>query len=357
MPDELVDNSGSTSLPSAPTPEPKAPSLSNPQASYEAERDVPDAELLSALSEARAGRPETDDEGPPGDKSLPPGLRAHEASQPKEPKDAEPVDPKVAAQVDAAVRQRAEAAESRERELRQYRDQGSRIVQEAEAYAQQRRKQADDEAAQLMADLRRDPIEAAKKAGWDPVELVGNIAKFDSPEGRMERRMLQIEADNKKLRDEIATRDRTAQEQQQQATQQAQRRQVEDAFVTELTTKYPGVDEHFKRPGMRDFYIQQAHTRANELAASRGPSDPPLTYGEVAEWLGTTYGFGQAPTPPKGAPATTAAGKAARGLTQAAQSERSGGDGRRFHDLSEAEQDKILLEEQRTRSRQRQVQR
>lgn len=359
MPDEVVDNTGSSSLPtSSGEPAPAAPALTNPTASITGPSDVSDDDLLSALNASRAGKeaPAEAEVPTPSASSSSSSDSAASSAPEKAKADAAPVDPKIAAQVEAAVRARAEQAETRERELRQYRDQGARIVQEAEAYRAQVKAEVEAQKAAELAEFRRDPLAFAKKANWDPVELVDNIAKYDTPEGRMQREQVALRAEVAQLRAEQKARDDAAAQATHTQQRAAQTREVEDAFVKELTTKYPGVDEHFKRPGMRDFYIQQAHKRANELAADPKRTEP-LTYGEVAEWLGSTYGFAQAPAPPKGAPAQTAAGKQARGLTQTAQSERSGGDARKFQELSEAEQDAILVAEQRERTRQRQAQR
>lgn len=361
MPDEVVDNTGgSSSLPtSSGEASAAAPALTNPTAVVSGPSDVSDDDLLSALNASRAGKeaaPEADIPTPSASSSSSSDSGASSPT-PEKKTDAAPVDPKIAAQVEAAVKARAEQAEARERELRQYRDQGSRIVQEAEAYREQVRREVEAQKAAELAEFRRDPLAFAKKANWDPVELVDNIAKYDTPEGRMQRELVAQRAELAQLRAEQKARDDAAARATQTQQQQAQTREVETAFLGELKTKYPGVEEHLKRPGMQEFYIQQAHKRANELAGDPARAGQPLTYGEVAEWLGTTYGFAQAPTPPKGAPAQTAAGKPARGLTQTAQSERSGGDGRKFHELSEAEQDAILVAEQRERSRQRQAQR
>ena len=348
-PDEVVDNTGS-SLPtsSSDAPPPAAPALTNPTAIVEGPRDVSDDDLISALSSSRENRPAETPETGEGEKAA----AAPAATQ----KPAEtPVDPKVAAQVDAAVKARADAAEARERELKPFRDQGARMVQEAEAYAAQRKQQADREYTELIADLRKDPIAAAKKAGWDPVALVENIANYDTPQGRIEREMLATKAELAEFKREQQQRDAAAKQQQERSQQAQLRSEVENTFLTELKTKYPGAEEHLKRPGMQEFFLQQANKRADELIAERGGGGS-LTYGEVAEWLGTTYGFGQAPAPPKGAPAQTAAGKAARGLTQTAQSERSGGESRKFHELSEAEQDRILVAEQKQREATRRAQ-
>jgi hypothetical protein len=353
-PEEIVtDNTGGSGLVSETPAAPAAPPpLTNPTAIHEGPSDTSDAELREALRVARAGRPPEDEGGDAPPTPVEKGEAPPPAAAP--PKPAEPVDPKLAAQVEAAVKARADAAEARERELRQYRDQGTRIVSDAEAYAAQRKKQADDEYAQAMADLRRDPLAAVKKAGWDPIELVDNIAKYDTPEGKIQRALLETQSEVKQLRAEQKAREEAQERARAQAAQQQTREEVANTFLAELKTKYPGAEEHLKRPGMQDFYLQQANKRADELAAERGPGGAPLTYGEIAEWLGTTYGFGQAPTPPKGAPAQTQAGKAARGLSQTEQSERSGGDSRKFHELSTAEQDAVLLAEQRERTRRQQ---
>jgi hypothetical protein len=341
----IIDNTGGSSSLPTPSAEPaKAPALANPTPVMEGPGDVSDADLLGALRSSREARPP---EPTPDDASEAPSAPAG-SDAPAPAAAAPPADPKLAAAVDAALAQRLQQNEARERELRQYRDQGSRIVSEAEAYAAQRKKQADAEYEQLIVDLRKDPIAAAKKAGWDPVALVENIANYDSPQGRIEREVLATKAELAQMRAEQTARIKADEAARMQAQANAQRQQVADTFLGEVKTKYPGAEEHLKRPGMQDFYLQQAHKRADELAAERGPGGQ-LTYGEIADWLATTYGFGQAPTPPKGAPAPTAAGKAARSLNQAAQSERSGGDVRAFHELSEAEQDRILLAEQKTR--------
>lgn len=343
----IIDNSGgSSSLPTPSAEAPKAPALANPTPVLEGPGDVSDADLLGALKSSREARPPepTADDGGADEAASSPGEKHDTPAAAAAP----PADPKLAAAVDAALAARLQQNEAREKELRQYRDQGSRIVSEAEAYAAQRKKQADAEYAELIADLRKDPIAAAKKAGWDPVALVENIANYDTPQGRIEREVLATKAELAQMRAEQAARMKADEAARAQAQQQAVQQEVQTAFLGEVKAKYPGAEEHLKRPGMQEFYLQQAHKRADQLAAERGPGGQ-LTYGEIADWLASTYGFGQAPTPPKGAPAPTAAGKAARSLNQAAQSERSGGDTRAFHELSEAEQDRILLAEQRTR--------
>lgn len=353
MSEAVVDNTGGSVLPAEPAAPAAPPPLTNPTPIVEGDRDTSDDELREALRVARAGRPaeEGDDDAPPPAAAASPPVAKPDTAQ-AEP----PVDPKIAAQVEAAVRARAEQNEARERELRQYREQGSRIVQEAEAYAAQRKQQADAEYNQALAELRKDPLAAMKKAGWDPVQVVENIANYDTPQGRIERELLAIKADNQSLRQELTQRSQAEAQAKAQADQAAKAQRTANEFLAELKSKFPGAEEHLSRPGMQDFYLQQAHRLADEIALDPARNGAPLTYAEVAERLASTYGFGQAPTPPKGAPAQTQAGKAARGLTQTAMSERSGADTRKFHELSPAEQDRILLEEQRERTRQQRAQ-
>ena len=343
------------SLPTNPTPvlegvpaTPQAPpALTNPTPVIEpgsGPGDVSDDDLKAILRERREGR--TGDAAPssaPSDGAT----GATGATEPPTP----PADPKIAAAVDAALQQRIKEAEAREAALQAYRAQGERIRAEAEEYAAQRKREADAAVEAARKRMLEDPLAFAKEAGWDPVALVDNVANYDSPQGRLERQLRLQAQEIAALKEGLTAKEKAAQEAAQRQKAEEGEREIANRFVSHAIGKNPALEDAFKKPGMGEFLLRQADGYALRTAKERYGIAP--TWDEIADWIGTTYGFGQASPKTTTAPAKTEAGKAARGLSQASASERSSSNDKPFHLLSEAEQDRLLLQEQKERRQSR----
>lgn len=315
-----------------------APALTNPAPIIDpgaGPGDVSDDVLKALLRERREGRPAEGHEG-----ETPP---AAPSSAPAAP----PGDPRIAQAVDAALQQRIKEAEARESALQAYRAQGERIRAEAEEYAAAKKREAD---AQIEAARRRmleDPLAFAKEAGWDPVALVDNVANYDTPQGRLERQLRAQAQEIAALKEGLTAKEKAAQDAAQRAQAEAGERDIATRFIGHATTKNPALEEAFKRPGMAEFLLRQADAYAVRTAKERYGVAP--SWDEIADWVGTTYGFSEASQKTTAAPAKTQAGNSARGLSQASASERSSSSDKPWHLLSEAEQEKLILQEQRER--------
>jgi hypothetical protein len=341
-PQAIIDSGPAPSAPPA-----QAPALTNPTPIVDPGAppgDVSDDDLKALL---RGRREQQGSAAPvPGDDASPPVPTTTPAPS---------GDPKIQQAVDAALQARIKEAEQREAALQAYRAQGERIRQEAEAYAEQRKREADAQVEAARRRMLEDPLAFAKEAGWDPVALVDNVANYDTPQGRLERQLRAQAQEIAALKDGLSAKEKAAQQAAQQAAAQASEVEIANRFVTHAIQKNPALEEAFKRPGMGEFLLRQADAYAVRTAKERYGIAP--TWDEIADWVGSTYGFGQASPKTTTAPAKTEAGKAARGISQAAASERSSSNDRPFHLLSEQEQERLLLQEQRERRQSRGAQR
>lgn len=343
MPPESLPTNPTPILEGVPAAPQAAPALTNPAPIIDpgaGPGDVSDDDLKALLRERREGRPAGDEQG-----SAPhvPGAGAAAPGAPTTP----PADPRITQAVDAALQQRIKEAEARESALQAYRAQGERIRAEAEEYAAAKRREVDAAAEAAKRRMLEDPLAFAKEAGWDPVALVDNVANYDTPQGRLERQLRAQAQEIASLKEGLSAKEKAQADAAQRAQAEAGERDIATRFIGHAVAKNPALEDAFKRPGMGEFLLRQADAFAVRTAKERYGVAP--SWDEIADWVGSTYGFQQASQQTTAAPAKTEAGKAARGLSQASASERSSSNDKPWHLLSEREQESLILQEQRER--------
>jgi hypothetical protein len=147
------------------------------------------------------------------------------------------------------LKQREKLAAAKQKQQQEYQQFQMRLqqewqqVQQAKAEAERARKE--------LEELRRNPVQAIKKAGWDPEDLIVSLANDGTPEGKMQAMLRQLQMQQ----DEINNWKKSEAEKQQQAQQQAQQQQlaqyrqyIENKFINHIgdEEKFPHIQNFYK---------------------------------------------------------------------------------------------------------------
>lgn len=263
----------------------------------------------------------------------------------KEPKKAEKKE-EESEEIDLETASVKQILKQREKLAKQKQAQSLEIQQQQaqlQAYMAQieRERQAIEHEKQRIARLRKDPLAAIREAGWDPDDLILNLAQEGTPEGKMAR-MLREQQEKlqafEQWKAEQAQQAQRAQEEAQLRYLAQQRQQVEQAFVNGATDEkaYPHIAKFYK--GREAALIAEGDIVAHEFRVATGGREATLQQiadyieEQLAEraklWYESKQGAGNSSNTAQQVVADAGTGKPARGsakgktLTGTAASER-----------------------------------
>lgn len=207
------------------------------------------AEAVEAVRKALAE--EAGKEAADGAKKAPKPGEVPGAKKAKEEAAAEPtketVDPDTAS-VKQAIRNREKLAAEKAR----YSAEAAKAKAEMQQmWAQlQAEKQAIESQRQQLARLKSDPVAAIKESGWDPEELIINLAKQGTPEGKLEAERRAFQA---KLDEMEQWRKQELQQREQWQQQALQRQAIEHRQSVEQQFLSHALDEE-RSPALASLY-------------------------------------------------------------------------------------------------------
>jgi colicin import membrane protein len=215
-----------------------------------------------------------------------------------------------------------------------------RIIAQAQAEAEAKRR----EALGLIEKLRKNPVEAIKEAGWDPKDLVLNLAEDGTPTAQMQRMLLEMQsklAAEAKAREELAAQIRQREEQAALAQQEASYKQAVDAFFATATQKYPAMKPFQQSPALVRAIAEEAKGYVQtEMQKGAEP-----TYEQVADYVAQRYGFAAAAAQPPPAPKPANAKGVARATISQSQASERRAPSKHPSEMTEAELDALIREE------------
>lgn len=259
----------------------------SPDSTGDEARDAEKAEAREAVRKAlgKAAEDEGEKAAKAVKKSKEPVVVDDEDAPAEAPKAKKPVEEDVDPET-ASVKQ---AIKNRERIARIKAEQAAEMARaKAEAdqilrQAQAERQAIERERAKFEA-LRTDPVKAIQEAGWDPEELILNLAKHGTPEGQAElqrRREIQRLQELENWQKSVLEQQRQYQEmlQEQQAVQY--RQSVEQQFLSNINEeKTPHLAALYE--GREGALVAEGHAVAREYRRLTGKE---ATVEDIAEYL------------------------------------------------------------------------
>lgn len=224
-----------------------------------------------------------------------------------EPAKAPPAQAPASTPVDEAVERALAAREAKNEEALAARREAERIRSEAQAEKERILAEAQAEAARFKERLRKDPVGVIKEAGWQPAELVKNLAEDGTPQALQERTLLAVQQELAELRAERAAEKAAAEQQKLEAQRRSAEASQETAgkqFVEfAATDARPTLKTLMKRPTIARALVLEASAEADRIARTEGK---PPAWDRLADWLEGQYREEVAPqaAPLKAAPPT-----------------------------------------------------
>lgn len=207
------------------------------------------------------------------------------------------------------LKQREKANAARE-EAKKAGDEARTALAEAKA-VREAAAAAKKEAEAFLDLLRRNPIEAIKKAGWDPDDLVLNLRDSGTPGSAAQREQLALRQEMAELKASLRERDAQAE----RRAAEAQRQEAERGFLAIAldAEKFPALSHVY---GKRQHLLIAEATRIAEAYHQR--TGQYATWGELAEYIDSEHADLRAT-----APAAATAPTTTKTITAGAASERA----------------------------------